>query len=97
MHYCTFLITKNILSDTEIDQILDPFYYERKDENHAFTYDWVTVGGRYNGLLKIKTSGTSIDYEFNFLCRTDRVGRLFRSCVLEDIRRTKNLASEPYR
>ena len=94
MHCCTYLITKELPTDSDIEQIFTP-WYEDDSENPSspIRLDSLNVGGRYNGLLKLKTSDTVIDYGFNFLRTEYRAGKLFRSQLLEELQKT----SSPYR
>ena len=85
MHYCCLVITNEFPTDEILEKVLDPFR-EGAENNPQFTWDWYEVGGRYNGLLKLKIDKTDKKYCW---MRWDkdapRNGRLFRSFLLTQI------------
>ena len=94
MHYCIHLFTKELPTETEINDILSPFNSEEvfKDDEEqteypAFTWDYFLIGGRYGGALKLKIQTEEDDeYRWRFYERNPREGRLFHSSLLRKIR-----------
>ena len=89
MHYCCVIFSKEFPSNTVISKILSPFCEEnetRPCEYPAFLWDWYELGGRYNGKLKLSTKKNSDKYEWDYYVNNNhRAGRLFRSCLLEEL------------
>lgn len=96
MHYCVLLITKELPSEEEIYEIMQP-YCERDneyDENGEritpyplFEWDWYAIGGRYSGLLKLKVNEDDEYYRWKYYSKEDRNKRLFYSKALSDIKK----------
>ena len=91
MHYCVFIFTKEFPTDGVIADVMAPFFDEQfdcEDYKHRnrplIQCDWHTVGGRYNGVLKLECKENDEYYKWNFFVNEPRCGRLFRSEVLED-------------
>lgn len=94
MHYCTYLFTKELPNDEQIQKIMHPYYeYEVEDEEAVdpdskvdIHWDSFAVGGRYCGLLKLKCFDKEDDvYRWKFYVPTPRAGRLFRCRFIEDL------------
>ena len=55
MHYCLLLLTEKIPSDSDITNILLPYYEDNALKNDPiFTWDYYVVGGRYGGRIKYR-------------------------------------------
>ena len=55
MHYCLLLLTEKIPSESEIANILHPFYeYNSLKDDTVFTWDDYRIGGRYGGRIKYR-------------------------------------------
>ena len=102
MHYCIIVITEQFPTDDILDQKLRPFsddtfYGQFPDDEEIpedavrpqFTWDWWTVGGRYGGLLKLKIDEADEEYNWMYVAKEPRAGRLFRSDILEQINNKK--------
>lgn len=97
MHYCIHLYTKDFPSDEVIKQVLAPYdeeaFYKAKESDESiqrplFLCDWYQIGGRYGGRLKLNsTEETEERYEWIYLARYKRAGRLYRSKLLELVAR----------
>ena len=96
MHYCALLITKELPSEDEIHNIMQPYYYDNieRDENGnmigsypIFTWDWYQIGGRYNGKFKLKIDKNDESYNWGFYDREGRNKRLFYSYLLTKMTR----------
>lgn len=106
MHYCCLLFTEKIPTHDEIDKIMKPFSdeevykdYEEDDDGNpigekpnypAFMWDYWLIGGRYNGLLKLKVdldenSYNNEKYKWQF-CE-DRNGVLFHSYLISEMQK----------
>ena len=97
MHYCLMVLTNDFPSDAVIEKALKPYngemwykkYEKTKDDSShpLFTWDWWEIGGRYNGKLKLKYdhNDTESEYRWMFMASEPRPGRLFRSCLLEEL------------
>lgn len=94
MHYCTLLITKEFPTNEVIERSMKPFYEGDfyKDESSesreypAFLWDWYQIGGRYNGLLKLKYGEYNDGkYNWRFYAREPRNGRQFWSYLLSEV------------
>ena len=95
MHYCVLLITKEFPSESEIDEVMQPYCYnnikydEETDElitpYPIFTWDYYNIGGRYGGLLKLKIDGKDKHYQWNFCIAENRNKRLFYSQLLSKL------------
>lgn len=95
VHYCLMLLTNEFPTNTVIEKALEPYnsetwwrkYEETNDDSNRplFTWDWWQVGGRYNGVLKLKMDreDETNDYRWMFFAREPRAGRLYRSYLLE--------------
>lgn len=87
MHYCCLIFTKEFPTDEVLDRVLTPYYENSIDEDSEcptpFSFDWVEVGGRYNGKLKLRADEEDDKYRWRYLEREPRAGRLFRSMFLE--------------
>lgn len=95
MHYCVLLITKEFPSEDKIAEIMQPYCWANigRDENDGgiisypvFTYDWYSIGGRYNGSLKLKINKNDEYYRWGYYAREDRNKRLFYSTLLSDMK-----------
>lgn len=103
MHYCVFLITKELPSESEIAEIMKPYdesnaeYDEETEERigdyPVFEWDWYQIGGRYNGSLKLKADLEDEYYRWQYYERTPRNGRLFWSYLLKDM---EKYAEKPF-
>ena len=97
MHYCLMLLTNDFPTDAVIEKALEPYnsetwwkkYDETKDDSDhpLFTWDYWQVGGRYNGKLKLRYdhNDDSSEYRWMFMALEPRVGRLYRSYLLETV------------
>jgi hypothetical protein len=55
MHYCLLLLTKEIPSESDITNILLPYYeYNSLKDVTPFIWDDYSVGGRYGGRIKYR-------------------------------------------
>lgn len=66
MHYCVHLLTKELPTENQIAEILQPYngveFWENipedmpyeEVEHLPFTWDWYQIGGRYKAQLKLK-------------------------------------------
>ena len=98
MHYCLMLLTNEFPSDAVIEKALEPYNSEKWWEKYEktgdgsgrplITWDYWQVGGRYNGALKLKhdPQDDNSEYRWMFLAFEPRVGRLYRSYLLETLR-----------
>ena len=85
MHYCCLVITNEFPADEILEKVLFPFR-DGTENNPPFTWDWYEVGGRYNGMLKLKIDDTDKKYCWRTRYRDNpRNGRLFRSFLLTQI------------
>ena len=94
MHYCIAIITEQFPTDDVLEKVLAPFNSEslyencKEDEDPAeypqFTWDWWQVGGRYDGLLKLKIDREDEEYRWDFYAKEPRAGRLYRSKLCEN-------------
>ena len=81
MHYCVLVFTKELPTDEKMITVMAPFEegeYEDRTDCPVFEWDWWQIGGRYGGLLKLKT-----DDSFNYYARESREGRQFISAFLK--------------
>ena len=96
MHYCVLLLTEKFPTDWIIKKALEPYrsedYYAQLDkgnevEHPMLLWDWWQIGGRYDGKFKLKYDHNDQDsqYQWMFMAKKPRVGRLFRSQLLEKI------------
>ena len=62
MHYCTLVFTKEFPTDAVLQSAMAPYYeddyYRMAEEDEStprplFMWDWMQIGGRYGGLLKL--------------------------------------------
>lgn len=92
MHYCVYLFTKDLPNDDEINRIMYPYdeynpdcekYKSDKNFTPDIWFDYLAIGGRYSGELKLKCSENSEVYEWYRLPSKPRAGRLFRCKLLE--------------
>ena len=96
MHYCALLITKELPSESEITEIMQPYNYESIEYDEEteerispypiFTWDWYQIGGRYNGSLKLKVDDDDKYYDWIYLAREGRNKRLFYSYLLTNMK-----------
>ena len=84
-------------TDEVIEKVLAPFNDEKfygKPEGErvrpAFTWDWYSLGGRYGGLIKLRVDMYDEKYEWRYIGREPRNGRLFRSALLDTINNRYN-------
>ena len=97
MHYCLLLITKELPSKEQIKKIMDPYYegnaeYDEETEERltpypVFEWDWYQIGGRYNGLLKLKVDENDDYYGWKYYSREGRNERLFYSHLLSEMKK----------
>lgn len=96
MHYCILLLTEKFPTNAIIEKALEPYredeYYTQLDKGNEVAcplllWDWWQIGGRYNGKFKLKYDHNDQDsqYRWMFMPKEPRVGRLFRSQLLEKI------------
>ena len=94
-HYCGLIITTTFPTDEVLGKILEPYnedrFYEQLDEGKdpvrpCFLWDYWQVGGRYAGNFKLSTDDKE-KYGWDFYLREPRTGRLFRSFLLENMKR----------
>lgn len=89
MHYCSIIITKEFPTDNVLEEILRPYNeddYYSQDERQApptFMWDWWQVGGRYTGQIKLTIDKDDEEYQWCYMAKEPRAGRLFRSSTLE--------------
>ena len=95
MHYCVLLLTKEFPTDKVIDRVMEPYksedYYRKLDagedvERPMILHDYWQIGGRYNGKFKLRFDhhDDASQYEWMFMAKEPRAGRLFRSYLLEE-------------
>lgn len=90
MHYCCLLITDEFPTKELIAARLAPFSEEDLYNDGgelarprpAFTWDWYQIGGRYNGKIKLRYDLSDERYEWKYMRRPGRNGRLFWSYLL---------------
>ena len=91
MHYCLYLFTKELPTESKISDIMKPYDengFEYDDEGERlggypiFSWDWYQIGGRYKGDLKLKIDESDEYYNWRFYAREPRNNRLFISSVL---------------
>ena len=94
MHYCCLVLSDEFPNDEVLRRKLRPFndevvYDEDNLEDHRmwFAWDWFQIGGRYNGMLKLSMKENDDLYEWNYYQKEPRSGRLFRSSMLENMRK----------
>ena len=97
MHYCVLLITKEFPSESEIDEIMQPYcdnnieYDEDTGESITprpiFTWDWYQIGGRYAGEFKLRVDDNDEEYRWGFCIKDNRNNRLFHSSLLSKLER----------
>lgn len=88
MHYCCYLYTRQFPTDGVIKKAMEPYYeYNDHEERPVFKWDFMNIGGRYGGKLKLNVAGAEQieKYEFDVYALKRRAGRLFRSGFLERI------------
>lgn len=92
MHYCCLVITKEFPTDEVLKKVLEPFnsedfYCKPKDQRvrPVFTWDRYVVGGRYGGSIKLKVDIDDEKYEWRYIIKEPRNGRLFRSRLLDTL------------
>ena len=87
MHYSMYLFTKELPNDKEIARIMAPYYEYADNEspNPDIQWDGFEVGGRYGGMLKLKTEIEDDKYGWRFYIDEPRAGRLFRCRPLENL------------
>lgn len=85
MHRCCFVFTKEFPSNNVIVDAL---------KKSDCMYDWVSIGGRYSGLLKIKATRNDKKYRWEYGERNQRNNRLFRSKLIDMIEEFKNSSKE---
>lgn len=89
MHFCIYLFTKNLPTDEEIEEIMTPYseYAAKESPDPDIQWDWYEIGGRYGGLLKLKTDSDDDKYKWHFYINEPKAGRLFRCRPLENLLR----------
>lgn len=106
MHSCLLLITKEFPTEEVIEKALEPYseelYDERLKENSStshptFDWDYYVVGGRYNGLLKLKVAYDNEKYEWCYYSRKSKNNRLFLSYLLTQMEELYTEAKRPFR
>ena len=91
MHFCCLVITEEFPTDEVIGEVLHQYDDSEwadndDDELPVLMCDWWQVGGRYNGLLKLKVDNEDEKYNWEFYAKEKRNGRLFRSYALDKIK-----------
>ena len=102
MHYCVHLLTKELPSENQIADIMNPYYvgnvYSNLDEENedyvvnypTFTWDCYQIGGRYKAEIKLKVDaenkGNNEYYNWGYYSRDERNGRLFWSSLLSTLK-----------
>jgi len=88
MHYCVLLITKELPSEDEIANIMEPYRYCNIDFDNrpVFTWDWYGIGGRYNGSLKLKVDKDDEYYNWKYYEKGGRNKKLFYSYLLSKVK-----------
>jgi len=101
MHYCILVITKEFPTNKVLEKKMTPYseetFYEQFGENDEipttarpqFLWDYWKVGGRYCAKIKLKIDKANEEYNWDFIVREARAGRLFRSMLLEDCLKKK--------
>ena len=90
MHSCCLLITKEFPTKDVISKIMSKYdendFYEKEEPDETkrplFMWDYYLIGGRYNGLLKLKIDIEDEKYLWKYFSRVPRNGRLFWSYLL---------------
>ena len=92
MHYCCLVITKEFPTDEVLEKVLRPFneedFYDNPEGERvrpAFLWDWYCVGGRYGGRIKLRKDLDDEKYEWRYISKEPRNGRLFRSALLDTL------------
>ena len=92
MHYCLALFTKELPSKEKIDSLMkrynseDIYSDDEKEIDYPqFTYDWYQIGGRYAGGIKLKVDESNNIYEWQYMIKEPRNGRLFWSYLLNQL------------
>lgn len=95
MHYCLVLFTKDFPTKEKIEEIMMPYCEdnakydevteERIGERPMFEWDWYQIGGRYSGRLKLKVDEDNEMYDWQYVAKNPRNGRLFWSYLLSKI------------
>lgn len=101
MHYCCLIVTKEYPTDDVLNKVLQPFnddvVYENEDkERPPFTWDWWQIGGRYNGRIKLNVTDNEDKYNWGFYAPSPRSKRLFRSHLLDEMRKFAGKANYPF-
>jgi hypothetical protein len=95
MHYCIHVFTVGCPSEKQLNNIMAPYneneyYSDETDtvEPPIFMWDWWQMGGRYGGNLKLKVDPEDENsrYEWRFVPREKRNGRVFWSSLLNKIK-----------
>lgn len=102
MHYCVHLLTKELPSENQIADIMNPYYVgnvysnlDEENEDHVvnyptFTWDGYQIGGRYKAEIKLKVDaenkGHNEYYNWGYYSRDERNGRLFWSSLLSTLK-----------
>lgn len=105
MHYCILVITRKFPTVDVLDTAMRPFneedFYKKQEKDEStprpvFKWDWWQLGGRYCAHLKIDVSGGNFaKYDLEIYAKERRVGRLFRSQLLENLRLRPGFLSNP--
>lgn len=99
MHYCTLLITKELPTNEDIRNILEPYdeeeFYNKLEENPklsypTFVYDWYQIGGRYSAMIKLKVDYDDDNYEWKYYAKNKKNNRLFISSLLNTLEESIN-------
>lgn len=95
MHYCLILFTSDFPTKEKIEEIMSPYdegnaQYDdvtetRIGEPPMFEWDWYQIGGRYSGQLKLKVDEANETYDWRYVAKQPRNGRLFWSYLLTKI------------
>ena len=88
MHYCMLLFTKELPSEKEIAEIMQPYCEANLDYDDypIFKWDWYQIGGRYSGCLKLSVEKDEEYYSFRYYSKEGRNKRLFYSSLLSDMK-----------
>lgn len=97
MHYCVHLLTKELPTENQIAEILQPYngveFWENipedmpyeEVEHLPFTWDWYQIGGRYQAQLKLKVDENDNTYNWMWCEHNPRNGRLFWCSLLSTL------------
>ena len=99
MHYCVHLLTKELPTENQIAEILQPYngveFWENipedmpyeEVEHLPFTWDCYQIGGRYKAQLKLKVDENDNTYNWMLCGHNPRNGRLFWCSLLSTLQK----------